>query len=127
MNLVVNQLTSLDLTGCSNLYSLYLGDNNISSLDLSPCSNIGTVSIQYNPSLNITAIPALSFCIFFSTINCALSSGIIDDILLALSNSGNSGGNAYFSGGTNGIPGPTGISAAAYLTGDAGWTVYYNT
>ena len=127
LNLVVNQLTEVDLTGLPNLVQLYLSSNNIASVDLSNCPLLTQVNLQNNPSLNITAVPALGSCLYFSGYNCSISTTIVDIILLNLSNNGISGGAAFLDGGSNGIPTGTGISAALYLTGDAGWSVTYNT
>lgn len=41
-------LSSIDLTGCSKLFRLYLYDNELSSLDVSACSSLETLDCSFN-------------------------------------------------------------------------------
>ena len=127
LNLVVNHITNINLTGCSNLNQLYLTNNQLTSLDISDCSNLSQFNVGNNPNLTNITIPNLSFCIYFSAFGDSLPTEEIDDILITLANNSQTGGYAFLDGNLNGIPTISGINAANYLTGDAGWVVTYNT
>jgi hypothetical protein len=57
--------------------------------------------------------------------NCDLTEEAIDNILVALSTNGVSGGYVELNGGTNATPSATGLAAKAVLEGN-GWTVDVN-
>lgn len=126
VNFVVNHITSIDLSGCPNLYQLYITNNQLTFLDLSNNNSLGEINVGNNPNITSINFSTLPFCIYFSAYGCSLPSEIIDNILVTLANNSNSGGYCFLDGGTNGVPTSTGISAANYLTGDAGWSVTYN-
>lgn len=127
LNLVVNHITSIDVLGCENLTQFYITNNHLTSLDISNNNSLSEINIGNNPNITNLYFGSLPFCIYFSAYGCSLPTEIIDDILVKLSNNSNSGGYCFLDGGSNGVPTSTGISAANYLTGDAGWTVTYNT
>ncbi len=57
--------------------------------------------------------------------NCDLTEEAVDNILVALSTNGVSGGYVELNGGTNATPSATGLAAKAVLEGN-GWTVVVN-
>lgn len=126
LNLVVNHLTSLNLTGCGNLIEISLQNNQLTSLDLSDSPNLTSINIGNNPNLNTITLPTLLFCIYFSAFGGSLPTTAINNIFTNLSDQGITGGYAFMDGGSNGIPNGVGLSAALYLQGDLGWTVTYN-
>ena len=127
LNLVVNHITNIDLTGCSNLNQLYLTNNQLTSLDISDCSNLSQINVGNNPNITTINLPVLYFCIYFSVFGGSLTTEVVDKILVALANQGVTGGYCFLDGNLNAIPTDSGINAANYLTGDAGWVVTYNT
>lgn len=127
LNLVVNHITSIDLSGCSNLSQFYITNNQLTTLDLSDNNSLSEINVGNNPNIASINFSTLPFCIYFSAYGGSLPSGVIDDILVTLSNNSNSGGYCFLDGGSNGIPTITGINAANFLTNDAGWYVTYNT
>ena len=127
LNLVVNHITKIDLTGCLNLNQLNLNNNQLTSLDISNCSNLSQIAVQNNPEITTIDLPNLYFCIFFTASGGSLKSEVVDNILISLANQGITGGYCFLDGNLNGIPSDSGINAANYLTGDAGWVVTYNT
>lgn len=125
---IVNRVTSFDFSGASSLTTLYLSSNNPSPtvIDLSPCPLLTFVSISANPNLttviNTNGYASVSF---MTAAGCALPSEVVDEILIALSTNGISGGNCFLDGGTNGAPTSAGLSAAAALSAN-GWSVTHN-
>jgi Leucine-rich repeat (LRR) protein len=126
LNVPGNQITELDLTGCSNLEQLYVGANLLQTLDLSPCTNLQEIGAVNNADLVITDIPSLADCFFFSISGCSVPTEMIDSILIALSDNELTGGSAFLDEGNNGVPTLSGTDAAYNLIEYRDWTVYYN-
>ena len=66
LNCSNNQLTSLDVSGCTALTTLYCGENQLTSLDLSGCTALATFECYNNQltSLDVSGCTALTtlFC-----------------------------------------------------------------
>ena len=127
LNLVVKHITSIDLSGCANLDQFFIQNNQLTSIDFSDCPNLSQINVGNNPNLASITLPTLSFCIYFSAFGGSLPTSVVNSIFVNLANQGTTGGYAFLSGGSNGVPDGAGLSAALYLQGDAGWTVDYNT
>ena len=58
-----NQLTELDLSGCSSLKRIYCGENQLTSLDISDCSLLEELNCYNNnlTSLDLSNCPELTF------------------------------------------------------------------
>jgi Leucine-rich repeat (LRR) protein len=145
----INSLTSVNLSGCTALQELRLDDSDFSGgipslagltslglIDFDQCSISGIVDLTSLPALveldfgGNTAITSIIIAdsqpIFdFYANNCALTETAVDDILVVLSNNGQSNGFVDVSGGTNAIPSATGLAAKLVLEGN-GWTVTVN-
>jgi len=97
-------LSSLDVSGLSNLYYLDAwGNTNMTSLDITGCSNLVDLYAD----------------------SCSLTQASVDAILLELDNLGNGGGYADLAGSGNAAPGATGLAAIVSLEAK-GWTIYTN-
>ncbi len=144
-----NTLTSVNLSGCTDLQELRLDDSDfsvgipslagltsLSLIDFDQCSISGVVDLSGLPALadldfgGNTALTSIIIAdaqpiIDFDADTCALTETAVDDILVVLSNNGESGGFVDVSGGTNAIPSATGLAAKLVLEGN-GWTVNVN-
>jgi hypothetical protein len=144
-----NSLSSVNLTGCSYVDVLRLDDSDFSTgvpdisdlialtnLDYDQCNISGNIDISYSTVLqfvdlsgntNLTSVtitdaqPILT--LFLS--NCALTEQAVDDVLVTLSNNGQSNGVVNLDGGTNAIPSATGLAAKLVLEGNS-WVVNVN-
>jgi Leucine-rich repeat (LRR) protein len=146
-------LSTLNLSGCTALETLYADDNDFSGgfpdltgltsldyIDFDGCGLIGTVNISGLPSLthfDFSDNEGLTRIIISSTQplgsngemladNCALTQTSVDNILVALAANGIEGGYIDLRGGTNAIPSATGLTAITTLEG-RGWSVDTNT
>lgn len=132
LNLLVvdnNNLTSINLTSCFNLAEIYLDDNDLTSFDVTPFPSLQSISIQNNPDFNNIIFDTLPACGLLRLTGAQLSSSLVDSILIALDDNGLSGPFSYsvnLSEGTNGVPGVNGLAAAANLQLKE-WDVVYNT
>lgn len=129
LQFIVNRMTAFDLSGASALTTLYASSNNPSptSIDLSPSPLLTFASIGSNPNLTtITNTNSYRLVNFMSAAGCALTSAVVDEILIALSVNGISGGYCFLDGGTSGTPSVDGVNAANVLISN-GWNVTYNT
>ena len=144
-----NSLTSVNLSGCTALQELRLDDSDFSAgipslagltslglIDFDQCSISGAVDLSGLPALVIldfTNNASLTSIIIadsqpiseFDAFGCALTETAVDDILVVLSNNGNSNGYVGLDGGTNAIPSATGLAAKLVLEGN-GWNVDVN-
>lgn len=144
-----NSLSSVNLTGCPYVDVLRLDDSDFSmgvpdiselivltNLDYDQCNISGNIDISYSNSLqfvdlsgntNLTSVtitdaqPILT--LFLSS--CALTEQAVDDVLVTLSNNGQSNGVVNLDGGTNAIPSATGLAAKLVLEGNS-WIVNVN-
>ena len=145
----INSLTSVNLSGCTALQELRLDDSDFSAgipslagltslglIDFDQCSISGIVDLTSLPALvelDFNGNPALTSIIiddaqpivYFYASGCDLTETAVDDILVVLSNNGNSNGDVELDGGTNAIPSATGLAAKLALEG-VGWTVTVN-
>ena len=145
-------LTSINLSGCTALEDLRLDDSDFSAgfPDLSGLTSLAFMDIDQSGitgSVDISNLPALEGADFngntglteliisssqpigdgreLLAYDCALTETAVDNILIALSENGVTGGYADLSGGTSAIPSATGIAAKAVLEGN-GWSVNVN-
>jgi Leucine-rich repeat (LRR) protein len=128
LNLSLNLLTSIDLSGLNSLTSLGLTDNLLTSIDVSGLSNLTSLNVNVN-SLTSLDITNLSSLIGLGASNNQLTSQAVDDILVNLDDFGLSGSYsvnlAGIPGTGNAIPGAAGFAAKTSLEGK-GWTVAIN-
>jgi hypothetical protein len=144
-----NSLTSVNLSGCTALQELRLDDSDFSAgipslagltslsiIDFDQCSISGVVDLSGLPALtdlDFFGNAALTSIIIadaqpiiqFIASNCALTETAVDDILVVLSNNGESNGVVELNGGTSAIPSATGDAAKLVLEGN-GWDVFVN-
>ena len=147
-----NYLTSVNLTGCTAIEELRLDDSDFSNgipdisdlivlqyIDLDQCGITGTVDLSNFPSLKgfdlsdntsltsvtISSSQPLGDGFSINIYNCALLPSAVDDILIALAANAINNGYVDLTGGTNAIPGVTGLAAKVTLEG-RGWTVDVN-
>lgn len=114
----ISTLTSLEL--------IDLDDSGISGiLDFSGFPSLRNIDVSSNAGITSVVIADTQPINGFSANNCALTETAVDDILVVLSNNGQSGGFAYLDGGTNAIPSVAGLAAKAVLEGNS-WTVTVN-
>jgi Leucine Rich repeats (2 copies) len=115
-------LTSLDLTALSNLTTLDCSGNSITGLDLSSCSSIATVLCNSTniSSINITGLIQLRFLDIHSS---SLSAAAVDGIFAALVANGYVGG--YVDTTSNAAPTAAGLADIATLISN-GWTCAYD-
>lgn len=145
----IPSLTTVNLTGCTDLQELRLDDSEFSGgipslsgltslalIDFDQCSISGVVDLSGLPALadldfsGNTALTSIIIAdtqpiIDFNGFNCAFTETAVDDILVVLSNNGESNGYVDVSGGTSDIPSATGLAAKLVLEGN-GWTVDVN-
>lgn len=142
-------LTSVNLSGSTNIVELRLDDSNFSAgipnlsgltslqlldldqcdisgvLDLSGFASLVDIDVNGNDGLTSVVISDTQPIIDFNASGCALTETAVDDILVVLSNNGQSNGYADLSSGTNAIPSATGLAAKTVLEGN-GWTIDVN-
>jgi hypothetical protein len=146
-------LTSVNLSGCYNLIELRVDDSdfsggfpdlvglvNLEFFDADQSLIAGSLDISMLPSLtgfDLNGNTDLTEIIIDSSqplgnggydvnaYNCDLTEEAVDNILVALSTNGVSGGYVELNGGTNATPSATGLAAKAVLEGN-GWTVDVN-
>jgi len=146
-------LTSVNLSGCYNLIELRVDDSdfsggfpdlvglvNLEYFDADQSLIAGSLDISMLPSLtgfDLNGNTDLTEIIIDSSqplgnggydilaYNCDLTEEAVDNILVALSTNGVSGGYVELNGGTNATPSATGLAAKAVLEGN-GWTVDVN-
>ena len=145
-------LTSVNLSGCYNLLELRVDDSdfsggfpdlvglvNLEYFDADQCLITGSLDISMLPSLtgfDLSGNTDLTEIIIDSSqplgngydilaYNCDLTEEAVDNILVAFSTNGVSGGYTELNGGTNATPSATGLAAKAVLEGN-GWTVNVN-
>jgi len=144
-----SSLTSVNLLGSTAIQTLRLDDSSFSGgipnlsaltaleildldqcdisgvLDLSGLSSLINLDVNGNTGLTSVVISDTQPITNFNASGCALTETAVDDILVVLSNNGQSNGYADLSSGTNAIPSATGLAAKAVLEGN-GWTVDVN-
>lgn len=142
-------LTSVNLTGCTALLELRLDDSDFSAgipsltgltnlyqIDFDQCNISGVVDLSGLPALaylDFSANTSLTSIIIadtqpisdFQGYDCALTETAVDDILVVLSNNGQSNGFASLNEGTNAVPSATGLAAKLVLEGNL-WGVDVN-
>ena len=145
----IPSLTTVNLTGCTDLQELRLDDSEFSGgipslsgltslalIDFDQCGISGVVDLSGLPALvelDFSGNAAITSIIIadtqpiidFNAFGCALTETAVDDILVVLNNNGNSNGYIGLDGGTNAIPSATGLAAKVALEGN-GWTVNVN-
>ena len=144
-----SSLTSVNLSGCTALQELRLDDSDFSAgipslagltslsiIDFDQCSISGVVDLSGLPALtdldfgdntaltSIIIADAQSIIEFYAS-GCALTETAVDDILVVLSNNGQSNGFVVLDLGTNAIPSATGLAAKLVLEGNL-WGVDVN-
>ena len=67
LNCMVNQLTSLDISGCTNLTTLHCSSNQLTSLDISGCTSLTTLDCSAN---QLTSLD-ISKCTSLTTLDCS--------------------------------------------------------
>jgi hypothetical protein len=147
-------LKYLNVDGCTSLTTIYMDDSDFSEgfpdlssvagtleyFDADQCGITGSLNLSGFPALKgfdlngntgLTSVTISSSQplgggreIYFD--GCALTETAVDNILVALSENGITGGYVDLSGGTNAIPGATGDSALEVL-GENGWNWDVNT
>jgi Leucine-rich repeat (LRR) protein len=144
-----NSLTSVNLSGCTALQTLRLDDSdfsagipslagltNLSIIDFDQCNISGVVDLSGlsaleeldfsgNGSLTSIIISDTQPIINFQGYNCGLTETAVDDILVVLSDNGQSNGYVSLDGGSNAIPSATGLAAKLVLEGNL-WGVDVN-
>ena len=147
-------LKYLNVEGCTALTNLYMDDSDFSEGFPDLSSVAGTLEYfdadqcNITESLNLSAMPALSgfdlngntgltsvtisssqplggggYSIYLD--GCALTETAVNNVLVALAANAVEGGYVNLSGGTNAIPGETGLTAKTALE-DKGWGVDVN-
>ena len=139
-----NYLTSVDLTGCTAIQELRLDDSDFSNgipyigdlielifLDLDQCGIAGTVDLSNFPSLrgfDLSGNTSLTSVTISSSqplgdgqsidiYGCALVPSAVDNILIALAANAINNGYVDLTGGTNAVPGASGLAAKTTLEG----------
>jgi Leucine-rich repeat (LRR) protein len=144
-----SSLTSVNLSGSTAIQQLRLDDSNFSGgvpnlsaltalqtldldqcdisgvLDLSGLTSLINLDVAGNLALTSVVIADSQPIIDFNGIDCALTETAVDDILVVLSNNGQTNGNVDLSAGTSAPPSATGLAAKAVLEGN-GWVVNVN-
>jgi hypothetical protein len=147
-----SSLTQVNVSGCTSLESLRVDDSDFSagfidltgldsliyfdadqsgitgSLDLSGLPALTGFDLNGNTgltSVTISSSQQLGFSNSVYLYDCALTETAVDDILVALSGNGQTGGYVDLSGGTNATPSATGLAARAALEAN-NWTVTVN-
>lgn len=145
-------LTSVNLSGCIALDTLRLDDSDFSAgipnltgltslrtLDMDQCDITGSVDLSGFPllenfdlsgneeltSVTISSSQPLGDTGEINASNCALTETAVDNILVALSNNGVTGGYIALDGDVNAAPSATGDAAELVLEGN-GWSVSTN-
>jgi Leucine-rich repeat (LRR) protein len=115
-----------DLSALTALQTLDLDQCDISGiLDLSGLTSLINLDVAGNLALTSVVIADSQPITDFNGIDCALTETAVDDILVVLSNNGQTGGNVDLSSGTSAPPSATGLAAKAVLEGN-GWVVNVN-
>jgi Leucine-rich repeat (LRR) protein len=152
INSVSSSLTSVNLTGCTGLIELRLDDSDFSEgipnltglsslewIDMDQCGLVGSINLSFLASLrgfDLSGNSSMTEVIISSTqalcdgqeinlFGCGLTQQSVDNILVALSTNGVSGGYISLHGGTNASPSATGLAAKGVLEGN-GWDVEVN-
>lgn len=147
-----NCLTSVNLSGCTGIEELRLDDSDFSNgmpdltfssslvlIDFDQCGIIGTVDISGFPLLErfdfsdneglnriiISSSQPLGSSGDLYAYDCALTQTAVNNILIALAANVIDNGYVDLTGGTNAIPGASGLAAKATLEG-RGWGVDVN-
>jgi Leucine-rich repeat (LRR) protein len=147
-----HSLVSINLSGCTALQELRLDDsnflaglsnlaglNNLEWLDLDQCNITGSVNLSSLTNLrgfDLYGNGGLTEVIISNSqplgdgkeiylYDCALTQTAVDNILVALSTNGITGGYLDMEVGTNAAPSSTGLAAKLVLEGN-GWNVYVN-
>lgn len=147
-----NCLTSVNLSGCTAIEELRLDDSDFSNgmpdltglnelrlIDFDQCGIIGTVDISGFPLLErfdfnnneglnriiISSSQPLGSNGDLDAFTCALTQTAVNNILIALAANVIDNGYIDLTGGTNAIPGASGLAAKATLEG-RGWDVDVN-
>jgi hypothetical protein len=147
-----NCLTSVNLTGCTTIEVLGLDDSDFSNgipdlsdlnalqfLDFDQCGITGTVDLSNFTALigfdlsgntgltgvTISSSQPLGDGENINIPDCALTQTAVNNILVALAANAIDNGYVDLTGGTNAIPGASGLSAKTTLEGK-GWTVDVN-
>jgi len=145
----ISSLTSVNLSGSTAVQTLRLDDSEFSGgvpnlsglttleildldqcgisgvLDLSGLTSLITLDVAGNLALTSVVIADSQPITDFNGIDCALTETAVDDILVVLSNNGQTNGNVDLSAGTSAPPSATGLAAKAVLEGN-GWVVNVN-
>ena len=145
----IPSLTTVNLAGCTALADLRLDDSefsggipslagltSLSNIDFDQSGVSGVVDLSGLPalaSLDFFGNPALTSIIIadtqpinsFYASDCSFTQTAVDDILVVLSNNGESNGSVELDGGTSSAPSATGLAAKTVLEGN-GWTVTVN-
>jgi hypothetical protein len=138
INSVSSSLTSVNLTGCTGLIELRLDDSDFSEgipnltglsslewIDMDQCGLVGSINLSFLASLrgfDLSGNSSMTEVIISSTqalcdgqeinlFGCGLTQQSVDNILVALSTNGVSGGYISLHGGTNASPSATGLAA----------------
>lgn len=145
-------LKYLNVEGCTSLISLYIDDSDFSEgfpdlssavaleyFDADQCNISGSLDLSNLPSLkgfDLSGNTGLTSVTLSSSQplgdgrsvelgSCALTETAVDNILVALAANAVDNGYVNLTGGTNAIPGATGLTAKTTLEGK-GWTVGVN-
>lgn len=148
-----NYLTSVYLTGCTAIQELRLDDSDFSNgvpdisglnalhfFDFDQCGITGTIDLSNFPLLDgfdlsgnegLTSVTILSSQPLgngnsVNIYNCALTQTAVDNILIALAANAIENGYVDLAGGTNAIPGASGLAAKTTLEEGKGWQVDVN-
>lgn len=147
-------LTSINLTGCTNIETLYINDSNFLSggassitglsdltlcqdldldgcdisgtVDLSTLSNLVYLDVSINNIENLIISDTSAPIVSLLANDNALTVSSVNDILINLDGSGVSAGDVNMIDGTNAAPSGSGVDAAVNLVGK-GWTLSFNT
>jgi hypothetical protein len=122
-----NAITDIDASYCTDLQKLDARVNQLASVDVSGCGALTSISISAFLTmplsiLDISSCPAL---IFVLATSCSFDEATVDAILGTLDSNGLSDGEADLSGGTSAPPSAAGLTSKSNLEGN-GWTVSVN-
>lgn len=115
-----------NISGITSLEHIDVDQCNISGvLDLSAFTSLYYIDVFGNTGLTSLIISDTQPISDLYASGCALTQTVVDNILDTLANNGVTGGYVDLSGGTNAIPGSTGLAAKTILQ-ENGWTVDVN-